>query len=67
MLGLSGNTDNELIDSFTELLRHLNRAFDIALTLKEFGVNNKEFEKHLDKIAAGLRTLVRQLTLVKYQ
>ncbi|TWI59264.1 iron-containing alcohol dehydrogenase [Halalkalibacter nanhaiisediminis] len=53
MLGLAGNTDDELIDSLTELLINLNKAMDIPVTLREFGIDEQEFEKHLDKMAAG--------------
>ncbi|MDQ0242502.1 alcohol dehydrogenase class IV [Bacillus fengqiuensis] len=53
MLGLVGNTEDELIDSLTDLIRRLNKAMDIPLTLKEFGVDEKEFEKHLDEMASG--------------
>ncbi|PPA69152.1 iron-containing alcohol dehydrogenase [Jeotgalibacillus proteolyticus] len=53
MLGLKGNTEDELTDSLTEEIRRLNRAMDIPLTLEEFGIDQKEFEKNLDKMAAG--------------
>ncbi|WP_424767247.1 iron-containing alcohol dehydrogenase [Paenibacillus sp. sgz302251] len=52
-LGLSGSTEDELIDSLTSLIRRLNQAMDIPLTLKDYGINESEFEKHLDKMAAG--------------
>lgn len=53
MLDLYGNTDDELIDSLTDLLRRLNKSLNLPLTLKEFGVEEAEFEKHLDQITAG--------------
>lgn len=53
MLGLTGNSDDELVDSLTELLRGLNKALGLPLTLKEFGVDEAEFEKHLDSMAAN--------------
>nr|WP_246026162.1 iron-containing alcohol dehydrogenase [Peribacillus cavernae] len=53
MLGLNGSTDNELIDSLTDLIRRLNKSLNLPLTLKEFGVEEGEFEKLLDKMAAG--------------
>ncbi|MDQ0217749.1 iron-containing alcohol dehydrogenase [Peribacillus cavernae] len=53
MLGLNGSTENELIDSLTGLLRHLNKTLNLPLTLQEFGVSESDFEKHLDQMAAG--------------
>uniref|UniRef100_UPI003144D53B iron-containing alcohol dehydrogenase n=1 Tax=Peribacillus sp. TH16 TaxID=2798482 RepID=UPI003144D53B len=49
MLGLTGNTDDELIDSLTDLIRRLNKSLNLPLTLKEFGVGEAEFEKHLNQ------------------
>ncbi|RFU63110.1 iron-containing alcohol dehydrogenase [Peribacillus glennii] len=53
MLGLDGSTDDELIDSLTELIRRLNKSLNLPLTLKEFGVDEAEFHKHLDQMAEG--------------
>ncbi|PLT31946.1 iron-containing alcohol dehydrogenase [Bacillus sp. V5-8f] len=53
MLGLDGSTDDELIDSLTELIRRLNKSLSLPLTLKEFGVDEAEFHKHLDQMAEG--------------
>jgi alcohol dehydrogenase class IV len=53
MLRLAGNTHDELIDSLTDLIRRLNKAMDIPLTLREFGVTEAEFEKHVDQMAAA--------------
>ncbi|MGE7307789.1 iron-containing alcohol dehydrogenase [Priestia megaterium] len=53
MLDLSGNTEDELIDSLTDLLRRLNKSLNLPLSLQEFDVNESEFEKQLDRMAAG--------------
>jgi alcohol dehydrogenase class IV len=53
MLGLNGNTDDELTDSLTDLIRSLNKNLGLPLTLKDFGVNKEKFENHLDQMAAG--------------
>jgi alcohol dehydrogenase class IV len=53
LLGLSGNTEDELVDSLTDLLRRLNKSLNLPLTLEEFGVNKDEFENKLDEMSAG--------------
>jgi alcohol dehydrogenase class IV len=53
MLGLNGNTDDELIDSLTDLLRRLNKSLNQPFKLKEFGVEEAKCEKHMDHMAAG--------------
>jgi alcohol dehydrogenase class IV len=53
MLGLSGSRDEELVDSLTGLLRKLNKALNLPLTLQEFGVDEALFDKHLDAMAAN--------------
>ncbi len=52
MLGLNGTTDDELIDSLTDLLRGINKSLNLPLTLKEFVVKKTGFEKHLNQMAA---------------
>ncbi|MBJ7949936.1 MULTISPECIES: iron-containing alcohol dehydrogenase [Bacillus cereus group] len=52
MLGLTGSTEDELIDSLTDLIRRLNKALGLPLTLKEFGVTESELEKYVDQMAA---------------
>nr|WP_304219771.1 hypothetical protein [Fredinandcohnia onubensis] len=46
MLGLNGNTDDELIDSLTDLLRRLNKSLNQPFKLKEFGVWKKQNVKN---------------------
>lgn len=50
-LGLTGNTDEELVDSLTEMIRELNRKMDIPLTLKEYGIDEEEFKNKVALIA----------------
>ncbi|MGZ7148858.1 iron-containing alcohol dehydrogenase [Bacillus sp. BC08] len=53
VLGLTGNTEDELIDSLTDLIRQFNKDMNLPLTLQEFGVTESEFEKYVDQMAAG--------------
>lgn len=50
-LGLAGNTDDELVDSLVEMVRGLNKALSIPKTLKEYGIDEKEFTEKVDTIA----------------
>jgi len=50
-LGLAGNTEDELTNSFKEMIIDFNKKMDIPLTLKEFGLNEQEFNDKLDEIA----------------
>lgn len=50
-LGLSGTTDDELIDAYTALIRRMNREMNIPLTLKEFGVTEEVFLANLERIS----------------
>ncbi|MEF7439808.1 iron-containing alcohol dehydrogenase [Paenibacillus lautus] len=52
-LCLNGNTDDQLVDSLTDLLRSLNKTLNLPLTLQEVGVNQADFEKQMDQMAAG--------------
>jgi alcohol dehydrogenase class IV len=53
VLGLTGSTEDALVDSLTELLRGLNKSLNLPLTLQQFGVAEADFQKHLDEMAAG--------------
>lgn len=50
-LGLPGKTDDELIDSLTGMIKEMNKEMNIPSTLKEYGVDEKDFNEHLDKIS----------------
>ncbi|WP_125152907.1 iron-containing alcohol dehydrogenase [Clostridium rectalis] len=50
-LGLGGNSDDELIDSLTDMIRELNKAMDIPLTLKDYGIKEDEFKNKVKFMA----------------
>lgn len=51
MLGLSGNSDEELVDSLVNMITDLNKELDIPLTLKEYGVSKEEFDKNVEYVS----------------
>lgn len=50
-IGLKGNTDNELIESYKGMVTSLNAAMGIPLTLREFGVSEAKLKENLDYIS----------------
>ncbi|KGN02411.1 butanol dehydrogenase [Clostridium novyi A str. 4570] len=50
-LGLQGNTDKELVDSLIGLINDLNVKLNIPSTIKEWGVSEEDFLKHVDFMA----------------
>ncbi|KHE71012.1 iron-containing alcohol dehydrogenase [Halobacillus sp. BBL2006] len=50
-IGLTGQTDKELVDSLIEWVRELNREMDVPNTLQEFGVSEELFNEHVDTMA----------------
>lgn len=50
-LGLSGTTDDELVDSLTNLIKELNKKMSIPCTLKEYGIDEEEFKAKVDLIS----------------
>jgi alcohol dehydrogenase class IV len=50
-LGLSGTTDDELVDSLTSSIKELNKKMSIPSTLKEYGIDEAEFNSKLDMIS----------------
>ena len=50
-LGLSGNTDDELVDSLTDLIKELNKKMAIPSTLKEYGIDEEVFKAKVDLIS----------------
>ncbi|ADK15546.1 MULTISPECIES: iron-containing alcohol dehydrogenase [Clostridium] len=50
-LHLSGNSEDELIDSLTEMIRTMNKKMDIPLTIKDYGISENDFNENLDFIA----------------
>lgn len=49
--GLSGKDDGELTAALCQKIREYNKKFDIPATLKEFGIDEKEFQEKLSMIA----------------
>lgn len=47
MLHLSGNNDDELVDSLVMLIRKLNEELNIPKTFKEYGVGESEFKANV--------------------
>ncbi|EHI97343.1 Alcohol dehydrogenase [Clostridium sp. DL-VIII] len=50
-LGLSGTSDDELVDSLTSLIKELNKKMAIPSTLKEYGIDEEEFKAKVDLIS----------------
>ena len=50
-LGLSGKTDDELVDSLTNLIKEFNKKMSIPATLKEYGIDEEEFNSKIDLIS----------------
>lgn len=50
-LGIKGNNDNELIDSLTQMLIDMNKSMNIPITLKDYGISEKDFKANVDKIS----------------
>lgn len=50
-LGLSGNTEDELIDSLTNMIKEMNKEMGIPQTLKEYGVSEEDFYANVDRIS----------------
>lgn len=50
-IGLKGNSDDELVDALTEVIRNLCVTMEIPTTLKEYGVSEEEFAKNLQYIS----------------
>jgi len=50
-IGLSGNTEDELVDSLTNMIREMNKEMNIPQTLKEYGISEKDFYANVDRIA----------------
>ncbi|MYL38916.1 iron-containing alcohol dehydrogenase [Halobacillus litoralis] len=52
-IGLSGQSDAELVDRLIEWVRNLNKEMGIPNTLKDFGVEEELFKEHVDQMAAN--------------
>lgn len=52
-LGLAGNSQDELIDSLTDMIKQLNKAMNIPQDLKEYGITEEDFNANVDRISAN--------------
>lgn len=50
-LNLSGNTEDELIDSLTNMIKEMNKEMNIPQTLKEYGITEEDFYENVDRIS----------------
>ena len=50
-LNLDGDTDEELVDSLTTMIKDMNKQMNIPATIKEFGINEDEFKSKVSMIA----------------
>jgi alcohol dehydrogenase class IV len=50
-LGLSGNTQDELVDALTDMIKEMNKAMNIPSTLKEYGITEEDFKANIDAIS----------------
>lgn len=50
-LGLAGGTEDELVDSLTNMIKEMNKEMGIPETLKDYGITEKDFYAHLDKMS----------------
>ncbi|KZZ83457.1 iron-containing alcohol dehydrogenase [Bacillus sp. SJS] len=50
-LGLKGENSEELTDSLVEWVRSLNKEMNVPNSLKEYGISDELFEKHVDEMA----------------
>ena len=50
-LNLDGQTDEELVDSLTTMIKDMNKQMNIPATIKEFGINEDEFKSKVSMIA----------------
>lgn len=49
--GLEGNTNQELMEVLCDKINEFNEFLNVPKTLKEFGINEKEFNEKLEKVA----------------
>lgn len=50
-MGVTGSTNDELIDGLTDAIRAMNKSMNIPVSLKEYGVDEEAFAKHVDFIS----------------
>jgi alcohol dehydrogenase class IV len=52
-IGLSGNNDKELCDSYIEFIRDFNKKLSIPSNLKEYGIKEDDFKNNLQRISVN--------------
>lgn len=52
-IGLNGNTEDELIDALTGLIKEMNKNMGIPGTLKEYGISEADFYENVDRISTN--------------
>ena len=50
-LNLSGNTEDELVDSLVAMINDFNKQLNIPSNLKDFGLSEEDFKNNLDEVA----------------
>lgn len=50
-LGLNGNSEEELVDSLTAMIKDMNKKMDIPASLKEYGISEEDFKANIDNIS----------------
>ena len=50
-IGLEGSNDKELCDAYVQMIREMNKTMGIPESLKEYGIDEKEFNDNLDRIS----------------
>lgn len=50
-IGLEGPNDKELCDAYVQMIREMNKTMGIPESLKEYGIDEKEFNDNLDRIS----------------
>ena len=50
-LNLSGKSEDELINSLTDMIKDLNKAMNIPSTLDEYGITKEDFDANVDFIS----------------
>ncbi|WP_026884757.1 iron-containing alcohol dehydrogenase [Clostridium akagii] len=50
-LDLSGQTDDELVDSLVKWIQAMDKKMDIPLTLKDYGISEEDFKSNIEYIS----------------
>ncbi len=50
-IGLKGETNDELVDAYREMVNELNKKLDIPSTLQEYGISEEDFKANVKRIS----------------